>query len=58
MELGKRLGLKTKLKRLKEELEIYNYILEKERDQMNPYLVADRTACIQEIANIEKILKE
>ena len=58
MELGKRLGLKTKLKRLKEELEIYNYILEKERDQMNPYLVADRAACLLEIANIKKIMKE
>lgn len=58
MELGRRLGLKTKLKRLQEELEIYNYILEKERDKMNPYLVADRTACIQEIANIKKIMKE
>lgn len=58
MELGKRLGLKTKLKRLEEELEIYNYILEHERDKMNPYLVADRTACIQEIANIKKIIKE
>ena len=58
MELGRRLGLKTKLKRLEEELEIYNYILERERDQMNPYLVADRAACLLEIANIEKILKE
>ena len=53
MELGRRLGLKTKLKRLEEELEIYNYILEHERDKMNPYLVADRAACIMEIANIK-----
>lgn len=58
MELGKRLSLKTKLKRLEEELEIYNYILERERDYMNPHLVADRSACIQEIANIKKIMKE
>ena len=29
MELGRRLSLKTKLKRLEEELEIYNYILER-----------------------------
>ena len=58
MELGRRLSLKTKLKRLEEELEIYNYILEHERDKMNPYLVADRAACILEIANIKKIMKE
>ena len=58
MELGRRLSLKTKLKRQEEELEIYNYILERERDYMNPYLVADRAACIMEIANIKKIMKE
>lgn len=60
MELGRRLSLKTKLKRLEDELEIYNYILERERDymNMNPHLVADRAACVLEIANIKKIMKE